>query len=63
MANAGAKQGSITKEEASRFFLKKSTRWMTREQVKPVDQQESAPVREVFSQKVHGKGTAAVRSC
>lgn len=53
---------SLTKKEASDFFLKKKSNWVTGTAVMPVDLSSSSAVRESFSKQVHGKTTAAIRN-
>lgn len=53
---------SLDRDELSRLFLKRSTRWESGAQVLPVDLVESSTVREAFSQEVHRRRTAAVKS-
>lgn len=53
---------SINKKEASDCFLKKKTKWADGTTVTPVDLSSGSKVRDAFSQKVHGKTTAAIRS-
>jgi len=53
---------SLSYDELSDFFLKKSSRWNHGGLVEPVDQRESTPVREIFTRNVHRKSAAAVRA-
>jgi len=53
---------SLSYDELSDFFLKKSSRWNDGGLVEPVDQRESTPVREIFTRNVHRKSEAAVRA-
>ena len=69
---AGAQQGfvvvvhpsnpvsSLSTDELSRIFLKKTAKWANGARVEPVDLANGSAVRARFSQAVHGKGTAAV---
>lgn len=52
---------SITRAEASQFFLKQTKAWPTGEAVAPVDQSEKSAVRRAFSKAVLKKDVAAVR--
>ena len=52
---------SITRAEASRFFLKQTKAWPTGEAVAPVDQSEKSAVRRAFSKAVLKKDVASVR--
>lgn len=53
---------SLSKKEASDFFLKKKAKWADGTTVAPVDLSASSKTREAFSQQVHGKNTAAIRN-
>ena len=53
---------SITTDELARLFMKKTIRWTTGQTVTPVDLAEGSPVRASFSQDVHHKSTAEVKS-
>jgi ABC-type phosphate transport system substrate-binding protein len=52
----------IDRDRLSRLFLKKVTRWADGEVVRPVDLAERSTVRDGFSQEVHGRRTAAIKS-
>lgn len=62
VVNSSNTTNSITKKEASDFFLKKKTKWSNGSTVIPVDLSSRLKIREDFSQQVHGKSTAAVRN-
>lgn len=51
---------SLSADELSRIFLKKTAKWANGARVEPVDLAASSTVRARFSQAVHGKGTAAI---
>ena len=51
---------SLSADELSRIFLKKTAKWGNGSRVEPVDLASGSPVRARFSQAVHGKGTAAI---
>jgi ABC-type phosphate transport system substrate-binding protein len=53
---------SITKAQLSRLFLKKVTTWDNGTPVVPVDQPDTAAVRESFSTLVHGRSVAEVKA-
>ncbi len=53
---------SLTKKDASDYFLKKKTRWIDKTSVRPVDLSSNSSVREGFSQSVHTKTVAQVRA-
>jgi len=52
----------ISTDELARLFMKKTVRWTTGQTVTPVDLAENSPVRASFSQDVHHKSTAEVKS-
>lgn len=52
----------LSAQEVSRMFLKKVVRWQDGTRVLPVDLEERSAVREGFSQRVHGKDTAAIKA-
>lgn len=62
VVNAANPVSSLTREEASRLFLKKVTMWKNTKPVLIVDQKASAPVREVFTKEVHGRQVSSVTS-
>ncbi len=53
---------SLTKKEASDFFLKKKTKWADGQKVSVVDQKGSSESRKVFTDEVHKKSVGAVKS-
>ena len=59
--NANGKS-SIAKKELSQLFMKKTAKWGDGTAVLPVDQTEKSSARERFTQDVHGKSVAAVKS-
>lgn len=62
IANHSVGVGSLSAKAASDLFLKKTTKWDNGAPVVPVDQVESAAVRDEFSRAVHGRQAAAVKS-
>ena len=62
IVNNNVKVDSLSKKAASDLFLKKTTKWASGAAVVPVDQVDTAAVRDAFSRAVHGKPTAAVKS-
>ena len=52
----------MTADEVSRVFMKRITQWADGRAVLPVDQSGGAAVRARFSQDVHGKSVAAIKS-
>jgi ABC-type phosphate transport system substrate-binding protein len=53
---------SLSEDEVSDLFLKKTSRWKDGSLVLPVDQGEDSHVRERFNHEVHRKSAAAVRA-
>jgi ABC-type phosphate transport system substrate-binding protein len=53
---------SLAKKELSQLFMKKTAKWGNGTPVVAVDQTEKSPARERFTQEVHGKSVAAVKS-
>jgi len=51
---------SMSRDDVSRIFLKKSTKFPDGRGASPVDLPMSSPVRETFSKNVHGKPASAV---
>jgi ABC-type phosphate transport system substrate-binding protein len=62
IVNSSNETSSISKKDASDFFLKKKTKWANGNSVSPVDLSSNSNVRDAFSQQVHGKNTAAIRN-
>jgi ABC-type phosphate transport system substrate-binding protein len=52
---------SLRRDEVSRLFLKKITRWSDGRAAAPVDLVESAPARNAFSRDVHQRSPAAIK--
>lgn len=52
---------SMTKELASKLFLKKVSKWDNGHPVLPVDLTEASSVRERLSKELHGKSVAAIK--
>lgn len=53
---------TLSKKEASNYFLKKKSKWASGGKVVPVDQKGNSAVRKSFSQDVHGKPSGAIKS-
>ncbi|HET7459328.1 MAG TPA: hypothetical protein VFJ74_16880 [Gemmatimonadaceae bacterium] len=53
---------SISRDQASKLFLKKTATWENGRDVVPVDQPEGSPVREAFTKSILHKSVAAVKS-
>lgn len=62
IVNHNVQVDSLSKKAASDLFLKKTTKWPGGAAVVPVDQVDTAAVRDAFSRSVHGKPVAAVKS-
>lgn len=62
IVNAANPVTSLTKDEASKLFLKKTTKWADGKAVVPVDQDKTAKVRENFCVAVLGRPASAVAS-
>jgi len=60
VAHPDVPAGSLTRDQLSRLFMKKTTEWADGTAVVPVDQDSASRPREAFSQDVHGKDTRAV---
>lgn len=52
----------LSRSELSDLFLKKNERWPDGDRVFPVDQVETAAVREGFTRDVHGRSVSAIKS-
>src|SRR5688572_31263240 len=52
---------TLRRDEVSRLFLKKTTRWSDGSTAAPVDLVESAPAREAFSRDVHRRPASAIK--
>ena len=53
---------AMSAQEVSKMFMKKISRWQNGKRVAPVDLDEHSSVRESFSQRIHAKGTAAIKA-
>lgn len=53
---------SVSTDELSRLFMKKTVRWTTGQTVMAVDLSENSPARAGFSEDVHHKSTSEVKS-
>jgi len=62
IVNHALDQDTVSKEEVSRLFLKKTTRWSTGEVALPLDLDESSPVRRAFSLEIHGRKASAIKN-
>ncbi len=62
IVHAASPASSLTRDQLSRFFLKKATAWEDGRTVTPADLFEASPVRVAFSMEVHRKSVAAVKA-
>ena len=62
VVNTSISISSVNREELSRIFLKKASKFHDGHAVLPVDLPASSNVRDTFSRDVHGKPTAAVEA-
>jgi len=62
VVNAANGISSVSRDELSRIFLKKSTRWSGGAAAVAVDLRAGDSAREAFSQAVHGRGANAIAS-
>lgn len=60
IAHSTVSESSLSKEQASDYFLKKDTKWESGVEVKPVDLN-VREVREAFSSEVHDRSLGAVK--
>jgi PBP superfamily domain len=60
--NTGNEIEAMEKDQISRIFLKKITKWANGSRVEPVDLDSQSPVREVFSKDVHGRSVSAIKN-
>lgn len=62
IVNSANGTSPLAKKELSQLFMKKTAKWSDGTAVVAVDQTEKSSVRERFTQEVHGKSVAAVKS-
>jgi ABC-type phosphate transport system substrate-binding protein len=53
---------ALTQDQLEAFYLKKTTRWSHGGAIEPVDQEDSRPVRQRFSEQVLGKNVSSMKS-
>lgn len=53
---------SVSSNELSDIFLKKTKKWADGKDINPVDLNTRSEVREEFSQQIHGRGIGAIRN-
>lgn len=62
VVNAGNPVASLTRQQVSDYFLKKSVTWQDGRKVLPVDLDADSPARAAFSHALLGRSVAAVKS-
>jgi ABC-type phosphate transport system substrate-binding protein len=62
VVNAGNSLDAATKAQVSDMFLKKTKIWSNGVEVEPIDLYPTSDLREAFSETVHGRSVAAVKS-
>jgi ABC-type phosphate transport system substrate-binding protein len=62
VVNSEQKTQKLTREEASRIFLKKVTRWSDGDEIRVVQPRTDSPVRRAFDPTVHKLPPAAIRA-
>ena len=62
VVNAANPVSSLSREDASKLFLKKTMKWSTGAEVVPVDLPEGSAVRDAFTKGVLKKSVGAVKS-
>jgi ABC-type phosphate transport system substrate-binding protein len=62
IVNADNPVSSLSQDELSRIFLKKTAAWKNGSRALPADLTASSQVRASFSQKIHGRDTAAIKA-
>lgn len=62
VVNAANSVSSVGKDELSKIFLKKATKWSNGTEAVAVDLKAGEAAREAFSQAVHGRGASAIAS-
>ncbi|HEX2832646.1 MAG TPA: substrate-binding domain-containing protein [Thermoanaerobaculia bacterium] len=62
IVNRSVKADSLTRQQVSDLFLKKTTKWPDGTAAAPVDQPDTSAVREAFSKEILGKPVSAVKS-
>jgi len=60
IVNSSNPVASMSRDELSRIFLKKSSKFANGHSASPVDLPANSAIRETFSKDVHGKSTSAV---
>lgn len=60
VVNPSVEVASLSKADASRLFLKSTTKWPSGESVKPVDLAKGSAVRDAFTKEVLGRSAGAI---
>ena len=60
--NKNNSQTEISKDDVSKIFLKKITKWDDGNKIKPVDLVEKSSVRKKFSKDIHDKDVSAIKA-
>lgn len=53
---------SLSSDQVSRLFLKKTTKWDNGIKVSPVDLSANSDIRELFTKNIHGKSISAINA-
>jgi ABC-type phosphate transport system substrate-binding protein len=62
VTNEANASGTISKQELSNIFMKKTDRWSDGRQIQPVDQTASSTTRHGFSRVIFGRDASAIKS-
>jgi ABC-type phosphate transport system substrate-binding protein len=62
IVNDGNPQAALSKDEVSRFLLKKTTSWSHGAAAEPVDLGDKSEVREALSRDVHGRSVSSIKN-
>ena len=62
IVNSGNPVSSLSRDQVSKMFLKKVTKWENGRKILPVDLASSSPVREKFSQDIHHRSVSAIKN-
>jgi ABC-type phosphate transport system substrate-binding protein len=62
VVNAANPTESLTRDEVSRIFLKRQSKWAHGPAMTPVDLERTSSTREAFTKSVHARSTGAIAS-
>jgi hypothetical protein len=62
VVNAVNPVSSLSLDDISKLFLKKTSKWPDGGKVMPVDLIDTSALRESFSKQIHGRGAAAIKA-